>query len=91
MTQEDFVKQVASETGITSTKAKQVLEAYLTALSKELSTVGVVWLGNIGILKVKNNKARMGTNPRTGKALAIKASKSLKITTKAAMKRELNA
>ncbi len=69
--------------------AGDALEAVLDAISKAVKKDGVVQLIGFGTFKVAKRAARTGRNPKTGEALKIKASKSVRFVASTALKKTL--
>ncbi len=81
MSKTAFIDRVAKKGSLSKAEAKGVvelvfgeIEAGLKASKKE----GSYMIGTLGTFSIIKRKARMGRNPRTGDAIKIKASKSLK-------------
>jgi nucleoid DNA-binding protein len=76
--------------GETSKRAAgDALEAVLEAISKAVKKDGTVQLIGFGTFKVAKRAARTGRNPKTGEALKIKASKSVRFVASSALKKSL--
>jgi nucleoid DNA-binding protein len=76
--------------GETSKRAAgDALEAVLEAISKAVKKDGAVQLIGFGTFKVAKRAARTGRNPKTGEALKIKASKSVRFVASSALKKSL--
>jgi DNA-binding protein HU-beta len=78
MTKADLVGFIAKEASITKDKAAKALDAYETAVAKELKKSGKLILVGFGSFSVVKRKARVGRNPQTGKAIKIPAKKVVK-------------
>ena len=78
MTKEELVGVIAKSVDITKDKAAKALEAYETAVTKELKKSGKLILVGFGTFSVVKRKARVGRNPQTGKAIKIPAKKVVK-------------
>ena len=76
----DDVTKAAAENAV-----KVVLEAIADGVRKDES----VQLIGFGTFKVSHRAARMGRNPKTGEAMPIAASKSVKFSPSAAFKKSL--
>ena len=74
MTKADLVAAVA-ETGMTRKEAAAAVKAVMDAITGALKKGDKVSLVGFGSFSVKKRKARTGRNPRTGKAIRIKAKK----------------
>ena len=66
--------------------AADALEAVLVALAKGIKKEGNVQLIGFGTFKVAKRAARTGRNPKTGEAMKIKASKTVRFIPSSALK-----
>ncbi len=89
MSKADFIERVAAKGDLSKAEAKRAvelvfgeIEAGLKASKKE----GKYTIGTFGTFVVSKRKARMGRNPRTGEAIKIKASKTLRFRPAAQLK-----
>ncbi|PCJ69439.1 MAG: DNA-binding protein HU [Rhodobiaceae bacterium] len=89
MSKADFIERVAAAGDLSKADAKRTvelvfgeIEAGLKASKKE----GKYTIGTFGTFVVSKRKARMGRNPRTGEAIKIKASKTLRFRPAAQLK-----
>jgi DNA-binding protein HU-beta len=75
------LKQMAAELARSHDLPKQQAEAVLgdlvTLATRHLKNGDKIRLTGLGILQVRNRPARMGTNPGTGAAIEIKASRKI--------------
>ncbi|MDD4356169.1 MAG: HU family DNA-binding protein [Smithellaceae bacterium] len=78
MTKAELIGIMADEAGITKVAASDALDAYVTAVTKELKKNGKLGLVGFGTFSVVKRKAREGRNPQTGKAIKIPAKKVVK-------------
>lgn len=78
MTKEELIGVMADGAGITKVAAADALEAYISAVTKELKKSGKLGLVGFGTFSVVKRKAREGRNPQTGKAIKIPAKKVVK-------------
>jgi DNA-binding protein HU-beta len=78
MTKAELIGVIAKSAGITKDKAAKSLDAYETAVTKELKKSGKLVLVGFGTFSVVKRKAREGRNPQTGKAIKIPAKKVVK-------------
>ena len=69
--------------------ASDAVEAVLDAIAKGVKKDKAVQLIGFGTFKVSKRAARMGRNPKTGEAMKIKASKSVKFSPSSALKEGL--
>ena len=68
----ELIEAVAKKTKLTKRDASAAVDAALEAIKK--STKKGVAIAGFGSFSVSNRKARTGRNPRTGRAISIKAS-----------------
>jgi DNA-binding protein HU-beta len=78
MTKQELIGVMADEAGITKAAGALALDAYITAVTKELKKSGKLGLVGFGTFSVVKRKAREGRNPQTGKAIKIPAKKVVK-------------
>ncbi len=78
MTQAELVAQLVKETGITKSKAEEVLKSLGGIVKSVLKKGDSVRLPGVGTFKVVERAARSGRNPRTGKTIQIAARKAVK-------------
>jgi DNA-binding protein HU-beta len=90
MTKNELAEQVASSTGLATSQAREVLEAAIETISKELESGGEVALAGFGKFSVSQRAARQGRNPSTGETINIAASKAAKFSAASALKKRLN-
>jgi DNA-binding protein HU-beta len=69
--------------------AGEAVDAVLSAISKGVAKNGSVQLIGFGTFKVAKRAARTGRNPKTGEAMKIKASKTVRFVPSAALKESL--
>lgn len=70
-------------------QASDVLAAVLDAIAKGVKKDKIVQLIGFGTFKVATRKARKGRNPKTGAAMTIKASKSVRFVPSSVLKQSL--
>ncbi|PKN06158.1 MAG: DNA-binding protein [Deltaproteobacteria bacterium HGW-Deltaproteobacteria-7] len=78
MTKAELIGVIAKSADVTKDKAAKALDAYETAVAKELKKSGKLVLVGFGTFSVVKRKARVGRNPQTGKAIKIAAKKVVK-------------
>jgi DNA-binding protein HU-beta len=91
MNKAQLLELVQKNLGAETTKraAADALEAVLAAIAKGVKKDGNVQLIGFGTFKVAKRAARTGRNPKTGAALKIKASKSVRFVASSALKGSL--
>ena len=81
MSKSGFIKVVAKEGKVSKADAKRAVELVFGAVETGLKSVkngGRFQIGTFGTFLTSKRGARLGRNPRTGEAIKIKASKSLR-------------
>jgi DNA-binding protein HU-beta len=72
----ELVDAVAKRLGITKTRASEITEVFFSEtgiIASELRRGGKVALSGFGNFETRTRAARQGRDPRTGKAIALKA------------------
>ena len=78
MTKAELVSKIASEAGITKSKADKAVDGLVSAISGALAGGDKITLVGFGTFSVAARSAREGRNPRTGKKIKIPAKKVVK-------------
>jgi DNA-binding protein HU-beta len=91
MNKADLIEAVQTKLGGDTSKraAGEAVDAVLSAISKGVAKSGSVQLIGFGTFKVAKRAARTGRNPKTGEAMKIKASKTVRFVPSAALKGSL--
>jgi DNA-binding protein HU-beta len=74
---------------VTRAAAENAVKVVLDAIADGIRKDEAVQLIGFGTFKVSHRAARMGRNPKTGEAMQINASKSVKFSPSAAFKKSL--
>ena len=82
----DLIKAIATSSGISQEKTKNILELFVIYVTDELQSGGSVQITGFGSFEAVQRPERPGTNPRTGEAttypakqvVRFKAGKTLK-------------
>jgi DNA-binding protein HU-beta len=90
MNKQDLIDAVASEAGITKSAAAETIDAFLDAVTNAVVKGDVIQLIGFGSFSTGARAARTGRNPKTGEALQIAASKTVKFTAGKAFKDAVN-
>ncbi len=90
MTKKEIVAKAADAAGLSKSKAEVVMNAMLKEISGALKRGKKVTFVGFGTFYVTKRKARMGRNPRTGKAIQIPASKLPKFKAGKSLKDTVN-
>jgi DNA-binding protein HU-beta len=81
MSKQDFILAVAKEGKVTKAEAKRAIELVFGTVEtglKGLKSGTKFQIGTFGTFAISKRRARIGRNPKTGEALKLKASKSLR-------------
>ena len=81
MSKSDFIDKVAKKGKVSKAEAKRAVELVFGEIENGLKSskkTGKFTIGTFGTFTISKRSARMGRNPRTGEAIKIKASKSLR-------------
>ncbi|MBN2753691.1 MAG: HU family DNA-binding protein [Candidatus Goldbacteria bacterium] len=78
MTKSQMIAAIAEESKQSKKEVNAVLDAFNEVVIKTLKKEKKVKLQGLGILAVKNRKARMGRNPATGAEIKIPAKRVVK-------------
>ena len=76
MNKTELIAAVAESTELSKASAGKAIDATLDAITNALKSDDKVTLIGFGTFEVRKRAARTGRNPRTGKTIKIKASKS---------------
>lgn len=91
MNKAELIEAVHKNLGGDTSKraAADAVQAVIDSIAKGVSKTGSVQLIGFGTFKVSKRGARTGRNPKTGEAMKIKASKSVRFVASAALKKSL--
>ena len=81
-----LLQSVADHLGMKKSEAKSLTEGYLDVVKAYVLKGAKVKIGDVGMIMIRQRKARMGRNPQTGEPVKIKASKKLAFRQSAVMK-----
>ncbi len=90
MSKADFIDRVADTAGVSKSEAKRMVEVVFGEVEaglKQAKKEGKYTIGTFGTFHVTKRPARKGRNPRTGEAIKIKASRSLRFKPSTNLKR----
>ena len=73
MNKAELIDAMAKETSLSKKDTEATLNAFVNAVSNELSKKGKVQLVGFGTFETRKRAARTGRNPQTGKELKIAA------------------
>ena len=75
MNKSELIEAIAGSAGLSKADASKALEATISSITNSLRQGQSVTIVGFGTFMVRESKARMGRNPRTGEAIQISASK----------------
>ena len=90
MNKSELIEAIASKAGLSKADATKALEATISAVTNSLQQGQSVTIVGFGTFMVRESKARMGRNPRTGESIQINASKRPSFKAGKALKDNLN-
>lgn len=71
MNKSDLINQVSTATGLTKTKAGEVIDVITESMKNALSNGDKVTLVGFGSFAPSKRKSRKGRNPKTGQVISI--------------------
>ena len=86
MTKQEFVDQVAANSGLGKSEAGSAVDAVLSTIQETLSRGGEVNFTGFGKFSVAERGARQGVNPQTGERIQIAASRVPRFSAGSALK-----
>ena len=90
MNKNDLVERLATEHELTKSFARELVENVFGMIMTAAQSGEEVSLFGFGKFKVADRAARKGRNPRTGEAVKIAASKTVRFKPATALKSSLN-
>ena len=90
MNKSELIDAIASNASLSKADAGKALEATISAITNSLKQGQSVTIVGFGTFMVRESKARMGRNPRTGESIQINASKRPSFKAGKALKDNLN-
>ena len=91
MKKSEIIEAIATDTGLSKTAVGQVYDSFLNLISRELAAGNEVRIPGLGSLILTQRAERMGRNPRTGEAVKINPSKSVRFKPGKTLKDAVNA
>ncbi len=73
MTKLEIINRVSQETGLARNKAEKAVEGVINLIKDALSNGESVILRRFGSFEVRDKRARIGRNPKTGEEAGISA------------------
>ena len=78
MTKDELVAKVADSTGIKKVDLQKALDVMILTIIETIKTGDKVNITGLGIFKLKDKKARIARNPKTGESISVPAKKAPK-------------
>jgi|APCry1669190591_1035303.scaffolds.fasta_scaffold125271_1 DNA-binding protein HU-beta len=91
MNKNDLSQAIALGADIPLGKGEQILEALMAIIQRQLVSNDSVQLAGFGTFIAKERSARVGRNPKTGQAIEIAASKTIRFIPSKVFKDQINA
>ncbi|MGL1903822.1 MAG: HU family DNA-binding protein [Fibrobacterales bacterium] len=73
VTKKDIVEEIAMRTGMTQVDTKIVIECFLDSIANAMVGRNNIEIRGFGRFKIKEKKARIARNPRTGEPVQVEA------------------
>ncbi len=86
----ELVTAVASDAGLSQADASRAVDSVLSNVANALREGDEARIAGFGTFVVSAREARMGRNPRTGEAIEVQASKSVRFRPAKALKDLVN-
>ncbi len=90
MRKADLVNQISEKTGIPKVDVLVTLETMFKEVKDTLSAGENIYIRGFGSFSLGSRAARMGRNPKTGEAIKIAASKTIKFSAGKSFKDTVN-
>jgi len=78
MTKDELVAKVSETTGLKKVDLQRALESMIDTIVQTVKANGKVNITGLGIFKLKDRKARVARNPKTGEQVQVPAKKAPK-------------
>lgn len=75
-----LIEKLSKDADITKAQADTAIRSFTEAVAKTVKNGGKLTLAGFGTFSLGKRRARAGRNPKTGAALKIEASKTVKFT-----------
>ncbi len=78
MTKDELVAKVSEKTGIKKVDIHKTLDSVINTIIETIKAGEKVNITGLGIFKLKDKKARLARNPKTGESIQVPAKKAPK-------------
>ena len=79
MTKSELLSSLAEQTGLKKSEVTSVMESLVNTVYKTLKKEKKIKLEGMGVFQLKDRKARLARNPRTGEMVKVPAKKVVKL------------
>ena len=90
MRKAEIVRRIAEATNLTQVKAEEVVDAIFDEIKSALQQGDSIILRRFGTFDVRDKRARMGRNPKTGENAAIAARRVVRFKSGSPLKAAVN-
>lgn len=91
ITRSDVAETIYEEIGLSRKDSSDILDMILEEITKELVSGHDVKLSSFGTFSLRNKKARMGRNPKTGVSAEISPRRVISFKPSQVMRKTINA
>jgi len=78
LTKSELFKLLAEQTGLKKKDVENIMQALVNTIYKTLKKEYKIKLEGLGVFQLKDRKARLARNPRTGETVKVPAKKVVK-------------
>jgi DNA-binding protein HU-beta len=86
VTKSELMASLANDTGLKKSDVENVMQSLTNMIYKTLKTELKIKLEGLGVFQLKDRKARIARNPRTGETINVPAKKAVKFRVLKVMK-----
>ncbi len=90
MTKDELVAKVAEQSSLKKADVQKTLDSMIETIIATIKAGEKVNITNLGIFKVKDKKARVARNPKTGESIQVPAKKAPKFIPSKNLKEAVN-
>ena len=90
MTKDELVAKVADQSGLKKADVQKTLDSMIETIIATIKLGEKVNITNLGIFKIKEKKARVARNPKTGESIQVPAKKAPKFVPSKNLKEAVN-
>ncbi len=90
MTKDELVAKIAEQAGLKKADVQKTLDSMIETIITTIKLGEKVNITNLGIFKIKEKKARVARNPKTGESIQVPAKKAPKFIPSKNLKEAVN-